>query len=258
VQGNVKFNYGSPFGSGATINTGPSVAQGLYASRPGSGVVVGDQYISTDGPLKSVWNGSVWNTYLHDEFAAAPGPSSGWTQVNFGGKVTLTDVGGTIGMQIADTASFNIRLVTKNAPATPYHVEFFMRTMGMHLNSTVLGAYFYDGTKLMSLDFLAQSASVDTIRVQKMTSTTVDNTTAKSTSTVMMNPYYGGIWLRLGNNGTNLTFDFAYTRGDWINFFTEAVGTYITPTAYGWGGMCVTGVGGNFIYASLQGINVTA
>jgi hypothetical protein len=244
---------------GTPSSGGSSIAQGLYASRPGSGTNVGDTYIATDSPLMSVWTGSVWNTFHKGgELAASPGLSSGYTQVNFGaGNVTLSDVGGVIGMKIIDNG-LNLRTLVKAQPSTPYHIEFFLKGLNFNLNSTAAGVYFYDGTKFIGIECLGQNAGT-ILRVQRWNSITSVGTSVYAPSGGMLvGLEFGGVWLRLGNNGTNLTFDYSFNRGDWWQMYTETLATFITPTHYGFGGVCVTGVAPNFIQLSIQGLNLTA
>lgn len=237
----------------------PTYTLGAFASLPGSGVTVGDQYQSTDGPYRFVWTGSVWQAFYNNHAVGVPGPSSGWTHVNFGTNVTLSDAAGVIGIQIADNAALNWRIITKAVTATPYHRETFIRSSLLAANSTIAGYYFYDGTKLMGVECLAQVTSQFSLRVQKITNVTTAGATPFTTSTAFIGGIeYGGIWIRLGNNGTNLTFDWALERGDWQNLFTEAVGTFITPTQYGVGGICTTGTAPNGVRIQFLADTLTA
>lgn len=47
----------------------------------------------------------------------------------------------------------------------------------------------------------------------------------------------GGLYVRWRDNGTNLYADYSLDGSNWTNFYSEAVGAFITPTAYGFGGV---------------------
>ena len=64
-------------------------------------------------------------------------------------------------------------------------------------------------------------------------------------------PVNGGLYARWRNNGTNLYADYSLDGSNWINFYSEAVGSFITPTSYGFGGLSV---GSSFtVQDSIQG-----
>ena len=48
-------------------------------------------------------------------------------------------------------------------------------------------------------------------------------------------------WLR--NDGTDLYFDYSLDGANFINLWSEAVGSFITPTQYGFGGISDTSGG---------------
>lgn len=238
-------------------NAGNSITRGTYASLPGSGNNAGDMYLCTDSPYEFIWTGSIWQARFRGIEVTPPGPSSAWTNVNLGTSVT-TDEGGMIGLQLEDTSGLNWRMWSKSTPSTPYHVVFFQKPMQFDVNVQTSGVYFYDGTKLMGIEFLSSSSIGDFIRVEKINSVTSDNSTAAQTQANLWSAPHGGIWYRIGNNGTNLTFDFALEPGLWINLFTEAVGTFITPTGYGFGGLCVTNGAAPLLAVALLSAQITS
>jgi hypothetical protein len=168
---------------------------------------------------------------------------AGWTGVNTGAAWTATDIGGTIHAEIARTGTLNVRGLVKAQPSTPYtcighfHAQQDMTGTSGAMNA---GLYFYDGTKLMGLEYLTGTTNADafTIRVQKWTNITTASTAHGATSKQMgASPFGSGAWVRLVNNGTNLTFAYSLDGLVWEQIFSEAVGTFLTPTHYGFGGI---------------------
>ncbi len=183
-----------------------------------------------------------------------PGPVSGWTGRNTGANWTATDsVGDSINIQLTRNASLNWRLLTKTQPSTPYKRVIFVKAVAPWANSSTFGAYFYDGTKLMGIEVLFQANTtggllvpIFTLRVEKITNTTTDGSTPATLVGAGL-VIASGIWLRLQNDGSTLSFDWSLDGVVWNTLFSEAVGTYITPTDYGVGGVCVTGTASDFV-----------
>ncbi len=226
---------------------------GTFANLPATtNQKQGNRYKLTDGPYDYVYTGSIWQAYHRGFNVVPPGPLSGWTGVNTGANWTQTDVGGSINLVITRNASLNWRLITKTQPATPYKRVIFMSGIAPYQASSTLGAYFYDGTKLMGIEVLVQGLTatglsgglvpVCTLRVEKINSVTSDNSTAASITGIgaLM---VSGIWLRLGNDAVNVSFDWSLDGVVWNNLFSEAIGTFITPSKYGVGGVCAATAG---------------
>ncbi len=177
------------------------------------------------------------------------GPLSGWTGVNTGSNWTATDAAGGIDVVITPNASLNWRLLTKTAPGTPYTESFFYTALQWFSSTQGTGVYFSDGTKLYGIELLSQNSASTTLRVEKITNVTTDGSTAASITwsggTTNIPVGIGGVpmtglYLQLGNTGTTLSFAYSFDGRNWQSLWTEAVGTYMTPTAFGFGGVNVT------------------
>lgn len=227
---------------------------GAYASLPStSGQKSGNRYKCTDSPYEFIFDGAAWNAFIGGYPATLPGVASGWTNINGGSNFTKTDAQGALVLEITRNASLNWRLLTKTA--TPTTATFFFECQYPGgINASVLGAYFYDGTKLMGLEILANGGA-NVFRVEKITNVTTDGSTAASTTNMALNS--PGIWMRLGNTGSTLTFEWSLDGAVWNTLFSEAVGTYITPTQYGFGGAVATGTAADKITISMKSIVLT-
>jgi hypothetical protein len=164
-------------------------------------------------------------------------PSIGsYTWVNQGAATaTQTTSGGSVLMTMPLVAGLNWRGLFATPPATPYKVKAqFASLAGLTITDT--GLYFYDGTKLMGLEFLGLTTPVHSaIRVEKITNVTTDN------SNPFLSEDYGttslaDMWFQIRNNGTTLFFDVSRDGVNFLNLYSEAVGTFITPTKIGYGG----------------------
>lgn len=229
---------------------GGSITSGSFASLPGT-CSVGDVYFFTDSYYTHCLckSSNVWTPFIGGLVAGFPGIVSGWTTVNGASNFSATDVNGAVQIQINNNASLNWRLLTKSQPSTPYTFTFIWALYQQISSSQTSGVYFYDGTKLMGLEILTQSA-VFTIRVEKITNVTTDSSTVASKALfnssnipLQMSPFgtlsplgslmYG----RITNSGTTLTFQYSFDGITWTTLFSESVGTFITPTKYGFGGV---------------------
>ena len=227
-----------------SVGGGSGVAVGTFASLPGT-CAVGDMYVFTD----SVFNyavcttTNVWRYFLHGKEGNPVSPASGWTGTNNGANWTATDAGGSVHVVMTNGGA-NWRFLRRSVPgSTPYTVTTYLTVFAGVSNTALNGIYFYDGTKLMGIEFMTQ-ASVNTLRVQKMNNVTTDNSTPASmaSNAFILPSFVSGTWLRLANNGTNLIFSYSLDGVTFTSMFSEAVGTFITPTSYGVGGLNASSV----------------
>lgn len=161
-----------------------------------------------------------------------------FTWVNQGSSTTSNN-GNSIAMSISDNSALNWRFLTQsNAYSTPYSIAAFWKAQQYSSGAQTSGLYFTDGTKFLGFEFLVTSGPTFTIRVERIANSTTDGSTVKSdTGFFLTDPVTGGIYARLRNNGTTLFVDVSSDGSNWTNYYSEAVGAYLTPTGYGWGGV---------------------
>jgi hypothetical protein len=122
----------------------------------------------------------------------------------------------------------------------------FLRSFQAYSGAATSGIYFYDtgSTKMLAMEYvtLAAGSGSGYLRVQRMNSPTSDNTSVydpiTSDAANLGGPVYGGCWMRMRNDGTNLYFDVSLDGAAWHNIYSEAVGAFLTPNAIGYGGLC--------------------
>lgn len=229
--------------------TGTATIAGAYITGT---LADGTNAVGTSGQiLTSTGTGTLWTT-----------PSSGnnlpllssfsWVNQGTNGSALQRVANGPIMQTITDNASLNWRILAANAPSTPYKVQMQVKVFSSdYANSQAAGLYFYDGTKLSGLELLLQSGGAK-FRVEHVTNVTTDGSTAYAESTayaivaselnvagvVYLSPI-SYIWYQVRNSGTTLFYDVSFDGANFINLFSESVGTFITPTEVGFGGLSV-------------------
>ena len=157
-----------------------------------------------------------------------------------------------ITLGIPFTSALNWRLMEKStAFSTPWSVAAYWRAQEQNSSSATTGLYIYDGTKLEGIEILQISASPYVeIRVEQIPSVTATTgfvtvadiplgfySAAPGTNQLAMpTPMLSGLCLRWRDNGTTLFADYSLDCANWSNISSESVGSFITPTAYGFGG----------------------
>jgi hypothetical protein len=157
----------------------------------------------------------------------------------------------------------NWSILKQAAPSTPYSIAAFFKSIQYSRSAQATGLYFYDGTKLLGLECLTENSGAPSVsmRAERIPNVTTDGTTQKTISLFpdntgalqFSNPLTGGMYARLRNDGTTLFIDISLDGSNWINFYSEAVGAFITPNAYGFGGVSVTTGNAPNCVISLQG-----
>jgi hypothetical protein len=232
--------------TGAAPTTSPSfTGTADFVNVALSGTLAdGTSSIGSSGQvLSSTGSGTEWVTI--GSGSSVPSLSS-FTFINQGSSTAKQTVAnGPIQMSIADNASLNWRILSLATPSTPYKFIAQLRgVMATPENSQTVGFYFYDGTKLEGIEFLSQSAGF-LPRVQQLNSVTSAGSTPYSGPTQSfsqpVHPYYSPMWLQLRNNGSTLYFDYSFDGTNFVNVYSESVGSFITPTAVGFGGVSAVG-----------------
>lgn len=230
--------------------TGPAGPTGPAGNTPAFPIIFFDGVDGEDGLIGAQGPQGIPGTGGNS--GTPPGPISGWTGINIGSNWTgVDDVGGAIEIIETDSSSVDWRFYIKAQPATPYTKIFQFDTYQTFANSCLFGCYFYDGTKFMGIELVVQATGLMTLRVEKLTNFSTDFTTAFSVTPLPIQllpflygpisgvnqPHFVNVYFRLGNTGSTLTFDWSRDGATWHNIFSEAVGTFITPTSYGFGGL---------------------
>lgn len=181
---------------------------------------------------------------------------SSFTWVNQGSATAAQgSSNGPILMTLPKVSSLNWAGLFLTPPSTPYKViaELHCITQDF-LDSQVCGVYFYDGTKLLGFEFLMQTGGTQP-RIEHITNITTDGSTPQSglqqIQAQPIAPIPAPLWVQLRDDGTNLYVDYSPDGVNFINWYSEAVGSYLTPTQIGFGGVNVTSSANLDLYVSL-------
>jgi len=155
----------------------------------------------------------------------SPPSAASWTQRNFNaGVTTLTDVANGVALYTScatGTVTNVLRAATIAVPAAPYVID--MNLAGTALlagsaNYVKMGALWSDGTKaqVLSIVDIAVAANFD-----------VETYSALSTYAALVATFYArfnpqSLWMRLADNGTNVTFSVGPDGVSWLPVYTIA------------------------------------
>ena len=225
----------------------------------------GPASLANSGPVFTL---NIPNYTSSTSYQASPLPNpaalASWTWVNQG-PATASNNGGALAITIPDTAgTLNWRMLKQAVAATPYSYAFYWKSIQFLTNSQDTGIYLTDGTKFLGFELLSQ-ASTKTLRVERITNVNTDNSTQKSISILptgtgslqLPDPMTGGLFGRFRNDGTTIYIDFSPDGSNWTNWYTEAVGAWLTPTGVCFGGVSITGTSSLYVVNSLQGFLYT-
>lgn len=230
-------------GGGGAIAT-----QAAYASCIGS--TTGDVCFTTDGPLQRVWDGTAWDDYLPGVGAITVPPSAGWTERDATGD-TPTSLGGCLLFE-----GDGDDIYTRTAPSTPWTATFVIYATPYGASDVSYGGV-QMGFANSSYDSVESYWSPSTTNPDLTVVEDDDWGTGTGLSTVFNGEDHNGtaltgalgggqVW-RLGDTGTNITFEICSTPLQCDTIHSEGRATNITggPDRYGFrlAGL-ITGPGG--------------
>ncbi len=155
-------------------------------------------------------------------------PTSGWTIRN--GAILNDFSNGFTQVRAIDNGAVNFRGITRtiSVPYTIYASVDCYPTLP-YTSSQTCGFAISDGTKYETFEFLFQT----NLDIQLETRTTANVTTG---GTIITGPTTGvstsTMSVKLTNNSTNRVFSY-WSNGAWVQFQTEASGTFLTETSAG-------------------------
>lgn len=228
---------------GGAASQTAAMTYGLAANRPTApSVPVGQLafYYATDTAALSVWNGSTWANVGGGSPALFDGIMSlnptkantgfGTTFVDQAGMTLTETVNGLFLSQTGNGSVNKINMTTKAAPAAPYTATLLL--LNSRLTAGFPGFQFgwYDGTNKAEVIGVVNQSATDT-RISRYTWTTP--TTLNTTDSVTDFAFVPYVWLRLKDDGTNITLQAAINPDDYLTLIshTRAAG-FLGSTGY--------------------------
>lgn len=244
----------TPAGTGAGDTSGPaSAVDGHMAVFDGT-----TGKLLKDGGSPSAGGGLPYGNI------DAPPASAGFSWVNQG-SAAIAQAGGMgtpMMLTLPSSGSDNWRGRFIAQPSTPYALYAYLCFDAVTLPTSgaqIFGAYFYDGTKLMGLEFISVNSGgiACQLRVQKITSVTSGASTPAArpsgfaANEIPLVGFANYLPIRLTNDGSDLSFSYSLDGYNWIVLFSEPIGTHLTPTHIGFGGLNTNAVDGADLHISL-------
>lgn len=238
---------GGTVGNCLTIATGPVLGSGSCGTG-GGGTPAGSfseyQY-NNAGAF-----GAVTNT--------GPVPTGGWTLLGspYFNNFSSDEIGLSVLNNLSPT-SYRGAIQSATISGTPYTVIESIDCVGIEINSArSCGLWLSDGTKFETIELISNS-NAPAIRV--LTGTTpIGGTYAVPGGPTAGFSVPSHTTFKVVDNGANRVW-YVYIAGAFSVIFTEASGTFLTPTAYGFGGIDnTTGAAGTQLSMNLKFVCVSA
>ncbi len=224
---------------------GGSISQGACSSLPGSVPASGTYYQCSDTPYNFISDGSAWHGYFATYPITVPLVCASWTWVN---QLSSSCGGGgnyPLILTTPSNASLSNALLVRAVPSTPYSITATFTVPIIDLaNACCLNAglvfYASGSTKFVAFEvgtgFNENNCTVGTpcLRVEEWNSPTSDNTGLQTGRYLYGASVPGGFTLKIRDDGTHRTYYLSSDGGlNFIQWYQEASGTFITPTHYG-------------------------
>jgi hypothetical protein len=219
--------------------------------------------VSTNGTANQVWgmNGGAtaqgWQTVSGGGGSSVPA-LTGLTWVNqTSDSVTASAaqavVGGPIMMTVPRDATLAWRFLMQAAPSTPFKFIAQMRCLRVTWDVAGCGIAFRDSSSghIEQSEYIVGVGGYN-LRVEKLNSPSSDNSTPViwAANDTQFSSFSSPQWLQIRDDGTTLYFDASPDGTNFINMFSEAVGTFLTPNQLGFEGLD-NGGDGKTLYDSI-------
>ncbi len=215
------------FGNLGRSAAGITNAIGAIGSLPGSGTTTGDQYNTTDGLYRYVWNGSAWKAFFGSRLVVPPVPAD-FTWVNQG-DASLSTASGGLTVSGPGNASTNLRIQKKTAPTAPWTATTLIAAFTGAADNHRAGILMRENAtgKLLSISTGGGATSNAGIAVDRWNSATSFNAQPKATNIPVQN-FQSGLWLRAVYDSTNVKFFFSPDGFIWSEYYSESKTSFFT------------------------------
>ena len=162
--------------------------------------------------------------------------ASAFTSIGTG--TTLTDKSDRLQLACTASATQQLRGGTINSVSTPYTVDMRCGILGQPASSDSLwfGLGVSDGTKYRMWYAGAFSVAANQIVPRAAIDSWTNGTTYGATVAPDFN--YSDFWMRITDDGTTRKFWLSQNGEDYVQFYSEATNTYVTPTKFAFASYC--------------------
>lgn len=223
----------SPGGGTATIQN-PSATSNYNFNLPAGPGTTG-QFLASGGPSGAMtWVSapSLSTPPMVDGIPIGRPAASAFTWVNQGGASETEYANGPITLTIPAQSGDQIRGFGQPPPGSvPYTLTVKFDTLLWGTLYYTCGIYIIDSTgKVLGMSYHTQTSTSSTtphfISANRFNSTTSFNSSPRTAFVSESRTW----WFRVTNDGTNWTFYVSHNGADWIQFYSEAVTSFLGPT----------------------------
>jgi hypothetical protein len=236
-------------GAAANPSWGTLITAGTYASAPAG--ALGAMHMVDETGIIRRHDGSGWVDYLSGVGKLWAPPTTGWTKAaSSHASAAQTAVDGHLRIDLPVAGATARSEWYRAEPAATYEIEIVVRAMSVGNAATtqvlVLGGFYATGsTRAMFMYVRGDGLLI----VQKDNPLGTFSSTARSTTLIQSANVY---WFaKIVRDGSNLYFYVSHDREVWIEVFSEAVGTFITPDRVIGPGLHLAGGNARGAYADL-------
>lgn len=199
--------------------------------------------LPNNNPFQGMCHSSAWIWWFFPVGPITPPGLCGDYNNNYNTAANwvCTNSVGTIFVDQTIEGSVNFRGVYKSTPVTPWTKTGCLETdyaQNNGANAQLFGIFITDATKAFVVGTAVQSSGFPQAQAVKWTNSTTNAGTAGSLTSLQQGSLTGSKYqcYRISDDGSTLTFSWSPNNITYTTVFSESVGTFITPTGYGFGG----------------------
>jgi hypothetical protein len=231
----LQYNAGSgAFGGVGPLTNGQLVVGSTGGAPQAQALTAGTGIVITNGPGNITVStapgsgGGLYGPVLSGRPTAASTGLVNW--LNQRGS-TSTDSAVGLSLNVPTSSTGNVTGLFKSAPSTPYTITALVAATRNSSSFSGVSLGWYDGTsKLHLLSYITQNGGVPFFGVEKWNSTSSFNSSDLASST---NGFAQPIWLRIADDGTNVSFSFSQDGANFLTLFSIAKSSgFLGATGY--------------------------
>ena len=220
------------FGAVGPLTNGQLVIGSTGAAPQAQTLTAGPGIVVTNGPgsiTVSAASGST--TGLYGPVMSGRPTAATTGLVNWLNQGTSTSTDSAVGLSLNVPAGTTVSGLYRSAPTAPYTITALLAATRNSTGFNGVAIGWYDGTaKLHALSYVLQSGGVPFFEVEKWNSFSSFNGNDVASAP---NGYSQPIWLRIADDGTNISFGFSQDGANFLTLFSAAKSSgFLGATGY--------------------------